>query len=60
MQGCFKLALPEWVSKVDANTEVAVGLVDAVHTNPQLPRVASTCCKCKYGKKLMEYNKHNS
>ncbi len=59
MQGCFK-ALPKGVSKVDANTKVAVGLVDAVHTDPQLPRVASACCKCKDGKKLMEYNKHNS
>lgn len=59
-QGCFKLALPEWVSKVDTNTEVAVGLVDAVHTNPQLPRVTSTCCKCKDGKKLRGYNIKNS
>lgn len=59
-QGCFKQTLPEWVSKVDANTEVAVGPVDAVHTNPQLPRVTSTCCKCKDGKKLRRYNMQNS
>lgn len=46
--------LPERVGKVDANTEVAVCLVDTVHTNPQLPRVTSTCCKCKDCKKLRE------
>lgn len=44
--------LPERISKVDANAEVAAGFLHAVHTNPQLPRVAPTCRESKNGKEL--------
>lgn len=44
--------LPEWISKVDAHAEVTAGLFHAVHADPQLARVATTCCKGKNGKEL--------
>lgn len=48
---------PERISKVNADAEVAAGLLHAVHTNPQLPSVAPTCCKCKNGKELQREKK---
>lgn len=44
--------LPERVGEFNGDAEIAVCLVDTVHTNPQLSSVASTCCESKDGKKL--------
>lgn len=43
---------PERITKVDAHAEVAAALLHAVHAEPQLPRVAPTCCEGKDGEKL--------
>ena len=51
---------PERISEVDADAEVASGLLHAVHANPQLPRVAPTCRECKNGKELHKERKKQS
>lgn len=48
---------PERIGKVNGNAEIAAGFLHAVHTDPQLPRVASTSCKCKNSKKLQRERK---
>ena len=48
---------PERIAKVNGDAEVAVGPLHAVHTNPQLPSVATTCCKRKDSKKLWKDTK---
>lgn len=47
---------PEGISEVDAHAEVTPGLLHAVHTDSQLPRVAPACRKGKDGKELRERN----
>lgn len=46
---------PERITKVNANAEVAAGLLHAVHANLQLPSITATCCKCEDGKELQKH-----
>lgn len=48
--------LPEGVGKGYVNVEVTLWLVCTVHTEAQLSRVPTACCKCKDCKKLSKTN----